>query len=318
LKARAAFVNRIDQCPVCDSPSRHGWPALVAPFIADFVLQSPVERCHLRECETCGLRFFAERFTGPELARLYTDYRGAAYYRTRHRHEPWYSERFNVDIGHNPQRGAARRAGLTAFLHDSGAPGPFESILDYGGDAGQLIPQEMTGQSYVYDISGVPPVSGVARIAKEEDLQSGGYGLVLLSHVLEHVPDPLDLLRALRRLAREDGGLVYVEVPLERPWMGFLGRGAATIAWLDSLRRSALLLRLFDFYSSAFRIKAGFLPPLGFSKLHEHVNFFSAKSLRLAVERSGFTVLNLAPVSTSGKGQPNDSLACLARTERLR
>jgi hypothetical protein len=290
----------------------------VAPFIAEFVLQTPVERCQLRQCDTCQFRFFDERFTARELARLYTGYRGAAYYRTRHRHEPWYTEKYNVALGHNPHRAAARRAGLSAFLIESGVPGPFKSILDYGGDAGQLIPQEMAGQSYVYDISGVPPLPGVSRVADEADLEAGGYGLVLLSHVLEHAPDPLDLLRILRRLTSEDNGLIYVEVPLERPWMGFIGRGPATEAYLDLLRRSDLLLRLVDFYSSAFRIKAGFLPPLGFSKLHEHINFFSAESLRLAVERSGFTVVNLAPVSSMGKGQPNNSIACLGRAQPSR
>jgi hypothetical protein len=308
-------MNRTERCPVCGSQSRLCWPALVAPFIAEFVLQASVERCHLRQCDTCQLRFFAERFTAPELARLYTDYRGAAYFRTRHRHEPWYTEKYNLDLGHDPHRAAARRAGLTAFLIESGVPGPFKSILDYGGDAGQLIPQEMAGHSYVYDISGVPPLSGVSRVAGEEDLEAGGYGLVLLSHVLEHAPDPLDLLRIVRRLTSEDNGLIYVEVPLERPWMGFVGRGAATEAYLDLLRTNDLVLRLVDFYSSAFRVKAGFLPPLGFSKLHEHINFFSAESLPLAVERSGFTVLNLAPVSAMGRGQPNDSIACLGRAQ---
>jgi SAM-dependent methyltransferase len=305
-------VNKTDQCPVCGSQSQRGWPALVAPFIADFVLRAPVERCRLHECETCQLRFFAERFTEAELARLYTDYRGAAYFRTRHAHEPWYTERFNEDIGHNPQRWAARRAALTALLRENGAPGPFDAILDYGGDAGQLIPHEMTRHAYVYDISGVDAVPGVTRIASEEKLIPAGYDLVLLSHVLEHAPDPVGLLRTLGRLTREDRGFVYVEVPLERPWMGFQGRGEAARAYLDLLRRSGLLLRLVDFYSSACRIKAGFLPPLGFSKLHEHINFFSAESLRLALERGGFAVIKIAAVSTEGRGRPNDSLGCLA------
>ena len=131
-------------------------------------------------------------------------------------------------------------------------------------------------------------------------------------------PDPVRLLRTLRRLTREDRGFVYVEVPLERPWMGFQGRGQVTRAYLDLLRRSGLLLRLVDFYSSACRIKAGFLPPLGFSKLHEHINFFSAEALHLALERGGFALIKIAAVSTEGRGRPNDSLGCLAARDRHR
>jgi len=306
-------VNRIDRCPVCGSAPGRAWPALVAPFIADFVLHTSVERCHLHECGRCGLRFFAERFTDQELARLYTDYRGPEYFRSRHRHEPWYTERFNRRIGHDSARSAARQAGLQSFLHASGVAAPFESILDYGGDAGQLIPQALTAHAYVYDISGVDAVPGVARIAKAADLTPAGYSLVLLSHVLEHVPDPVAMLGTLRDLARAEGGLVYVEVPFERPWMGLQGRGAATEKYLDLLRRTGPVLTLMDFYSSACRIKAGCLPPLGFCKLHEHINFFSPQSLRVAVERSGFSVLKLEPVSAFGPGNPDDSLACLAR-----
>jgi len=311
-------VHKIDRCPACGSQTERRWPALVAPFIADFVLRRGVEPSGLRECGGCGLRFFEDRFTDPELSRLYADYRGAEYFRTRHRHEPWYTERFNRAIGHDPQRAAGRREGLTAFLAESGERGPFDSILDYGGDAGQLIPQQLTGRAYVYDISGVAPIAGVSQIAQEKDLVPRGYALVLLSHVLEHVPEPAEMLGTLRALTRDEDGLVYVEVPFERPWMGFQGRGAAARTYLDLLRRSGPLVRLVDFYSSAFRVKAGVLPPLGFSKLHEHINFFSAESLRLVVERSGFTVLNLSPVSTMGRGQPNDSLACLARAAQPR
>ena len=168
-------MNRTEHCPVCGSQSRHGWPALVAPFIADFVLQASVERCHLRQCDTCQLRFFAERFTAPELARLYTDYRGADYYRTRHRHEPWYTEKYNLDLGHDPLRAAARRAGLTAFLIESGVPGPFKSILDYGGDAGQLIPQEMTGHSV--RVRHLRSATVIGRLESRRRRGSGGWGL---------------------------------------------------------------------------------------------------------------------------------------------
>jgi hypothetical protein len=259
------------------------------------------------------LRFFADRFTTEELARLYGDYRGPRYFEVRHRHEPWYTARFNCAIAHHGATAAARRAGLTTFLADSGAPGPFDSILDYGGDAGQLIPQELTTNPFVFDISGSAPVAGVRRIMRHEDLQPNGYSLVLLSHVLEHVPEPLELLRELRALTRNSDGLVYLEVPIERPWMGIIGRGSITRSYLRSLGATSLLLRGVDFYSSVFRLKVGIVPPLGFPKLSEHINFFSVTSLGQAFDRSGFELLKVGESSTLGQGRTVDSIACLAR-----
>jgi SAM-dependent methyltransferase len=288
---------------------------LVAPFIAAFVLEGPVQPCRLLECGSCRLRFFSERFTTDELHKLYAEYRGDRYYRIRHRHEPWYTETYNRWIGHDAQRTAARKDSLRAFLHKSGVFGPFEAILDYGGDAGQLIPQELTQHGYVFDLSGVAPVPGVDGIANTRDLRPQAYDLILMSHVLEHVPDPVDLLRHARGLVRESGFL-YVEVPLERPWMGFVGRGFAMRLYLDLLRRNSVLLRWVDFYSSAFRVKAGTLPPFGFPKLHEHINCFSVESLSAAVDRSGFDVLRIAPTSTAGPDQTADSIACVARAKR--
>src|ERR1044071_9824405 len=103
---------RTERCPVCESPASRTWPGLVAPFIADRVLDGPVEPCELRECGACGLRYFAERFTEPELARLYADYRGTAFSGTPPRHEPGNRKVFNEDISRRGNIAAARRAGL--------------------------------------------------------------------------------------------------------------------------------------------------------------------------------------------------------------
>jgi hypothetical protein len=302
---------------VCGAPSPEGWPAITAPFIAEYVLHAPAGLCRLCECRACGLRFFAERFTEDELATLYAEYRGPRYFAVRHRHESWYSEAINRGVSHRGDGATARRDGLVSFLRASGAPETFEAILDYGGDAGQLIPLELARQAFVFDISGVTPVAGVTRIAAASELRPGAYDLVLLTHVLEHSPEPLRMLRDLRPLARA-AGLLYVEVPFERPAMALALRGLAGRAYCDFVRRVPPLLRAIDFYSSVVRVKAGVLPPLGFPKLSEHQNFFSDGSLRRACERSGFEVLRIAPVSTHGLGGPLDAIGCLARAAEQR
>jgi hypothetical protein len=88
------------------------------------------------------------------------------------------------------------------------------------------------------------------------------------------------------------GSLLCVTVPYERYGVGFAGNGALYRSYLSALLRFPSLLVAADFYSSAARIKLGFIPPLGFAKCHEHLNFFNQKSMAALLERTGFEIIN--------------------------
>jgi SAM-dependent methyltransferase len=90
-----------------------------------------------------------------------------------------------------------------------------------------------------------------ARIARERGLsvavydgerlpsRDGEFDLAVLSHVLEHVPEPADLLREAARVA----GAVLVEVPLEANLSASRAakrQGAAEIGHIQALDRSAV------------------------------------------------------------------------------
>src|SRR5204862_6804989 len=120
--------------------------------------------------------------------------------------------------------------------------------------------------------------------------------------------------RQLAVLVRADRGVLYVEVPLELPRLGLIGRGARSAAYLDWLRRRNHLLRAVDFYSTAVRVRLGFIPPFGFPKLHEHQNFYSPDGLGRLLRRSGFEVLKIERVAghgMEGGGASTAALACL-------
>jgi SAM-dependent methyltransferase len=275
-------------CPCCESSRHDAYPAVVSPFLASYALGESARMTRLLECGSCGFRFFEDRLTDAEAGRLYAGYRGDRYYEARHRHEPWYTRKVNDAIGGSEEVIRVRTAMVEKFLRDRADVAAIDDVLDFGGDRGQLIPQSIGARRFVYEISGTDAVPGVAHIGSAAELRDRRFDLVLLSHVLEHCSEPRAVLDEVRPLLRGEGSLLYVELPFERAELRWLGKASAYGSYLASLRRLGPLFTAVDLYSTLFRVRWNTMPPLGFLKMHEHLNFFDARSLRELLARSGF------------------------------
>jgi SAM-dependent methyltransferase len=95
--------------------------------------------------------------------------------------------------------------------------GPIKKILDYGGGKGSMmLPFFETGaQCSVVDYY-PNQLPGIQKISDDwndfpKDLR---FDVILCNHVLEHVAEPLEMLKRLRSLLLKDG-VLYAEVPLE-------------------------------------------------------------------------------------------------------
>jgi hypothetical protein len=235
--------------------------------------------------------------TADETDRLYAGYRGDAYFRERHRHEWWYSRKINDDIGRNPQEIESRKQAVEAFLRKHVDWEAVETVLDYGGDRGQFIPESLGKKKYVFEISAAVPVEGVTRIASAAGLGAGGFDFIMLCHVLEHCSDPCATLRAFKELGRGAESLYYIEVPYERFDLTFAGRGALYERYLGALTRFRLALQVVDFYSTVLRTRWNLIPPFGLIKCHEHLNYFNEKSLALLLQNNGFDIVACTAVA---------------------
>jgi len=275
---------RIHACPACGGTEWKTYPAVVAPFVAEHALGAAPAATRLAECNTCALRFFEDRLTNSEVARLYDGYRGDRYYEVRHRHEPWYTRAANDGIGDDLERRNTIERFLRRKITHVG------DILDFGGDRGQYIPQGIADRRWVHDISGVAAEPGVTMLAAEADLEGRAFDLVLLCHVLEHASEPRALLAKIKPLLRGHESYLYVEVPYERASLRWLGRGNGQARWVDSLTKVRPALTAVDFVSTVFRRKLDVVPPLGLLKLHEHINYFAERSLRAVLEAAGYEV----------------------------
>ena len=151
-------------------------------------------------------------------------------------------------------------------------------VLDWGGDSGINTPfRFMADLLHVYDISGVAVCEEATAVSLQECCRHT-YDLVTCSQVLEHVSYPVDLLRQITKSLRPQT-ILYLEVPFEA---------------------------IFQTHSDA--------RPLGERKRHwhEHVNFFSPKSLTALANSCGLEVLaaNTLPVSLGWRDAAVQMLIC--------
>jgi SAM-dependent methyltransferase len=129
--------------------------------------------------------------------------------------------------------------------------------------------------AYARDALGVPVRTGTLEDARFDD---GAFSAATLTHVLEHVADPVALLRGLHRVL-EPGAILNVAVPHAR----------------------ALIHDAYNLYHRARgrygkdKFACGLFPP-------DHLFAFDRTSLRRALERGGFRVLRF---EISGKGDPD-------------
>ena len=304
-------MYRIDVCPCCRQRMQATCPALAAPFVMERVRREPAAPCTLMTCPACGFRGFDQRFDEEELGRLYRDYRGEAYFQARHRWEPWYTRKANQALGDDPEELRSRKGNALGLVTPCLGGAVPARILDFGGDRGQFIPDEWTGDRFVYEVSGQAPLPGIQALTSFAG-QEASFDLVMLCMVMEHLSEPAAQLEVLHGLVAP-GGLLYVEVPLERPglrWAGAWPWGFRGLRWLAG---HPWLLRLMDLHSTYFRVRKGFIPPGGFLKAHEHINFFTRTSLEALLGRMGFQVMACEEMGFAGALGQATAIGCVAR-----
>jgi SAM-dependent methyltransferase len=238
---------------------------------------------------SCDLVFYDQRFARAEIEKLYTGYRGLEYVSVRNKWEPWYTPAFNDRLGGEEEINIRRLIYQDTLA--SVAMNKVNTVLDFAGDSGQLMPRGPGEQHFVYEISGAKPVEGVTLIANEATLAGRAFDLVLLCHVAEHFSAPHDEVGAVVKYV-EPGGLLYVEVPSDRMRLSDIPKSRLYDRYLDFLANHPRILLIMDAFSSFIRVKLKKTTPLSFVKLHEHINFFNAKSLCTMLDSLGLEIIS--------------------------
>ena len=161
-------------------------------------------------CSDCSFVQTKMPFEETSINRLYMDYRAESYNRERVEYEPAYAK-IAEEVGQAAVEIEGRVAAATKFIQQSVQGGPKFTILDFGGADGKFLPR-LEGKKFVFEISNIPPIEGVTRLHTEDEM--GTYSLVQLTHVIEHVVQPLGLVKHVASKV-EPGGYLYIEVPQE-------------------------------------------------------------------------------------------------------
>lgn len=265
----------VSKCVVCEGAIRRLRRALVAPFLAERIWRCQPFLVDLVRCNTCGFTFYNPRLDTAEEHRLYSGYRSDEYQRMRYTSEPWYTSSFNTRLG-LPGAYASRRSVVQSILHRHLPESRIDRVLDYGGNRGDLVDGLIEGSSaFVYDISSVAPVGSVTTTTDPRGCKAD---LIINTHVLEHVGNPTQLMRDIIEAAPV-GGFVYVEVPCE-----------------SACDVSRLLKRVGQMCVTSIarpKLARSVLRPSALYMMHEHVSYFTERSLATLIRRCGGVVIGV-------------------------
>lgn len=269
-----------NSCLICENSNTETYDAMFCDFISERVFEGKNQQFNMIKCPECGFSYYEYRFNEEEVKKLYSNYRDENYQKQRQKHECWYTKEINEQIGKNPTEIKNRNENLTKILEKNLNPSKIKTVLDFGGDKGQFIPEVLIdAYKFVYDISGIETVEGTSPLSSLDDCKKNNYDLILCSHVLEHVTNPNEILNDIKSLMKK-GQYLYVELPFDSP---FYKKPFSNLQFL-----------LNKYYNWGNLIKH-FINSKKYGHKHlmsEHINYFTPESISILFKSKGFKILS--------------------------
>lgn len=234
----ASELESVAACPVCGSVER----TVLHEGLIDNVFFWAPGRWTLHSCAQCGSAYLDPRPSQASIGQAYGNYYTHAIGTQRHSAAPLGLFRrlkrmmsngyLNRCYGTQRQPASglgqwvvmlfpAHRQMLDKEFRYLPKPAPGQRLLDIGCGNGSFL---ASAREAGWQVSGVEPDSKAADAARQRGVdvtvgtvnllagESDCFDAITLSHVIEHVHEPTQLLQAVQRLLKP-GGLVYIDTP---------------------------------------------------------------------------------------------------------
>jgi hypothetical protein len=205
-----------ETCPVCDSQDLFKEPGFLSRIITwRSTGIDPGKNVTNQKvtCNECKFIFSELRLTESEKANYYLGYRDETYIKQRKICTPFYDKL--QELFAQPWYIKHRQFAILSLVQRHINLSSIKTILDYGGDTGELIPSSFkNSKKYVYDLSGRPLLPGVQTIVDVDQK----FDLIICAHVLEHESEPHTLVERLK-MHMHTNSLLYLEVPYKEQSM---------------------------------------------------------------------------------------------------
>lgn len=217
-----------------------------------------IEGLHIVRCRQCGLTYENPRHSQQTLHDIYTetyyDHDGLTNGLEFYGYDDYLRDEENIKITFTKRLETIERYARQGALLDVGcATGFFLDLArDHGWDVAGTEVSEFAAQ-YAHDRFGLDVRLGTL---KELALDAQAFDVVTMWDVIEHVPDPMEELREVRRIMR-DGGVLSIITP-------------------DA---GSIVARILGRRWEEFR------------RVREHLYFFSLRTLSEMLHKAGFEIL---------------------------
>lgn len=259
-------MKQAKKCLCCDSKNLSKGSAVLMPFIAHRIFgyeitnidnswnlhNFPTGLC-LSQCFSCQCQDCSFLF----LDMRFDDEEMSSLYQD-YRGENYSIIRDKFEPGYfekNKQieSGIKYKKDIELFLEELGE---YKTILDWGGDDGINTPCFEAEKVFIYDISDKKVLPNFESIENSQ-LHNHKYDLIVCSNVLEHVSYPQDMLKDIASVM-DKNTILYIEVPYEK------------IMANNSDSKNVYINK---------------------KHWHEHINFYSQKSLVKLTESCGLEII---------------------------